>query len=291
MQVKLLRDLVEEMAGVDNGRIVDILFKKKDVNEFLIARKMELTINQVRNILYKLSAEGLVSFIRKKDKRKGWYIYYWTLKTEKCLVKLEQSLMKKIENLKGILNSRETKRFYICKPCGIEIGEEKALEHGFTCGECAEVYELSDNSRPIIDTKAKVTRTEKELALIQGELKTIREKEQKKGARENRKKAKEVEVNKLLLKTARATARKKIAEKTKKKVVKPKTPPIPRGAPSGEKKKKKIVKKKIIKPKKVVKKVVKPKTPPIPRGAPSGEKKKKKISLVGKLKKKIKKRV
>ena len=98
MQIKLLHDLVEELAGVNTGRIVSILFGKKDVNEFLIAKKMELTINQVRNILYRLSADGLVSFIRKKDKRKGWYIYYWTLKTEKCLVRLEQSLIRKIED-------------------------------------------------------------------------------------------------------------------------------------------------------------------------------------------------
>ena len=71
-QEKLIHDLVEEMAGENNGRIVDILFGKKDVNEFSIAKKMDLTINQVRNILYKLSADGLVSFIRKKDKRIGY---------------------------------------------------------------------------------------------------------------------------------------------------------------------------------------------------------------------------
>jgi len=35
------------MAGENTGRIVDILFKKKDVNEFSIAKKMDLTINQV----------------------------------------------------------------------------------------------------------------------------------------------------------------------------------------------------------------------------------------------------
>jgi len=211
MQVKLLYDLVEEMAGAGTGRIVDILFGKKDVNEFLIAKKMELTINQIRNILYKLSAEGLVSFIRKKDKRKGWYIYYWTLKTEKCLVKLEQSLIKKIKNLNEILRSREVKRFYVCKPCGIEVGEEKALEHEFTCEECAEIYELLDNSRPIRDTKAKITRTEKELALIQKELEATREKERKRRARESRKEAKKMEAKKELLKVARAAAKKKVA--------------------------------------------------------------------------------
>ena len=126
MQVRLLHDLVEEMAGEGTGRIVEILFKKKDVNEFLIAKKMELTINQVRNILYKLSADNLVSFIRKKDKRKGWYIYYWTLNTEKCLAKLEGSLIRKIEDLGKMLEARETKRFYICESCAIEVGEEKA---------------------------------------------------------------------------------------------------------------------------------------------------------------------
>lgn len=266
MQVKLLHDLVEDMAGENTGRIVEILFGKKDVNEFLIAKKMELTINQVRNILYKLSAEGLVSFIRKKDKRKGWYIYYWTLKTEKCLVKLEGSLVNKIDSLNHVLGSRETKRFYLCKPCGIEVGEEKALEHGFSCEECAEVYELSDNSGPIRDTKAKITRTQKDLVLIQGELAVIREKESKKRARAEKKLDKEEAERKALMKAVRAAARKKVAAEkakaegkvVKKKVVKKKV------------KKKASVKKKVVK--KVKKKVVK------------------KRSLIGKLKKKISKK-
>jgi len=79
----------------------------------------------------------------------------------------------------------------MCKPCGIEVGEEKALEHGFSCEECAEVYELSDNGPAIRDTKAKITRTQKDLELIQGELEILREKDKKKRARENKKADKE----------------------------------------------------------------------------------------------------
>jgi transcription factor E len=261
MQVKLLHDLVEELAGQDTGRIVEILFGKKDVNEFLISKKMELTINQVRNILYKLSADGLVSFIRKKDKRKGWYIYYWTLKTEKCLVKLEQSLMRKIENLRDVLNSRETKRFYTCKTCVIEVGEEKALEHGFTCEECAEVYELSDNSGSIRDTKAKITRREKELKLINVELEAIREKERKKRLRADKKEAKELAAKKELLKAARAAARKKVAKKAGKVIKKKAVKKVAKKKVAKKTKKKvakKAVKKKSVKKvKKAVKKVKK----------------------------------
>lgn len=256
MQVKLLHDLVEELAGEGTGEIVEILFGKKNVNEFLIAKKMNLTINQVRNILYKLSADNLVSFERKKDKRKGWYIYYWTLNTEKCLIKLEVSLVNKIKELNNVLQSRETKRFYVCKPCGIEVSEEKALDHGFTCEECAEVYELADNSGPIRDTKARITRTEKALELIRGELESIRDKARKKKAREQKKKDKEEEERKEMIKAARAAARKKVAAKTTKaKVTTAKKAPAKKAVA-----KKTVAKKKVTTKKPATKKVVAKKT-------------------------------
>ena len=273
MQIKLLYDLVEEIAGINTGRIVNILFGKKDINEFLIAKKMELTINQVRNILYRLSADGLVSFIRKKDKRKGWYIYYWTLKTEKCLVRLEQSLIRKIENLNGVLVNREIRRYYICKPCEIEVGEEKALEHGFTCEECSGVYELVDNSGSIRDTKTKITRTEKELETIHGELETAREKERKKRGRADKKEAKEKDAKKILMKAAKAAARKKIEIKAKR-VIKKKVS-IKKIVPKKNIKKKTLKRKKLAKKKMTVKKVS------------AKRKVVKKTILTGKLKKKF----
>ena len=180
MQINLLKNLVEEMTSSGGGMIVDILFEKEDVNEFLIAKKMNLTINQVRNILYKLSAEGLVSFTRKKDKKKGWYIYFWTLDTEKCLEKIRAELMKKEDELKNSLRERELGRYYVCKGCNIEVTEEKALENDFSCEECAEVYTLVDNTNTIRDLKGKITKKENEIASIMIELKNIKEKKDKK---------------------------------------------------------------------------------------------------------------
>lgn len=187
MQITLLKNLVEEMAGQEASKIVDILFTKRDVNEFLIAKKMNLTINQVRNILYKLSADGLVSFTRKKDKRKGWYIYFWTLDAEKCLIKVELELIKKIEELKHLLGNRERDRYYFCKGCNIEVTEEKALENDFTCEECADVYSLVDNTNHIRDVKGKITKKENELNEIKREIENIREKKQSKKAKEKSK--------------------------------------------------------------------------------------------------------
>lgn len=226
MQTKLLKELIEELAGAGSGQILDLLFNKKDVNEFILAKKMNLTINQVRNILYKLSAEGLVSFSRKKDKRKGWYIYYWTLDINKCLLKLKETLERKIENLKKILRNRELKRFYLCKTCNIEVNEETALEHGFTCEECAGVYELAKNESIVKDLKSKITHAERELKVIDAELELVRKKSEKKTAKKAKakkkkaKKPKKAKAKKTAKKKSNKPKAKKTAKKAKKKKAK-----------------------------------------------------------------------
>src|SRR3989344_5879391 len=84
MQIDLLKEIVSSVAGEKAKAVVDLLHQKKNVNEFLVAKKLKLTINQTRNILYKLADEGLVSFIRKKDTKKGgWDTYFWTLNSGK----------------------------------------------------------------------------------------------------------------------------------------------------------------------------------------------------------------
>ena len=77
MQEKFLKQSFEFIVGSQAEGLVDILKSDKFVNEFLIAKKLGIEINQARNLLYKLSDNGLVEFTRKKDKKKGWYTYGW----------------------------------------------------------------------------------------------------------------------------------------------------------------------------------------------------------------------
>jgi len=70
MQLGLIKEIVSGIIGKEGEKIVDILYKKKNVNEFLISKKLSMTINQTRNLLYKLSDRGLIHFIRKKDRKK-----------------------------------------------------------------------------------------------------------------------------------------------------------------------------------------------------------------------------
>ena len=189
MKVELLKDISQIVAGKNTAPIVDLLFDKKNVNEFLIAKKLSLTINQTRNILYKLSDEGLVSFVRKKDKKKGWYTYFWTFNPDKALELLQKNILKEMEQLENQLKSREVKRFYFCKSCSIEVSEETALINDFTCPECGEVYELNDNKKALNELNLNINRLKKRLEEINRELFIIDGKKVKRIANERKKEA------------------------------------------------------------------------------------------------------
>lgn len=174
MRDKLLYEVVEAIAAKSGREIVELLKDKRDVNEFKIAAKLKLTINQARNILYKLYAQDIVSFIRKKDKSKGWYIYYWTLNILKSLELLVKMKQKELHEQQNLLKSKENKSFYHCKQCSVELTEETALNHDFLCPECGSLLEASDNRDKVIEITKRINKIENEIAIIQQETQKIK---------------------------------------------------------------------------------------------------------------------
>lgn len=226
MQEKFLKSIVENLINKQAAPLIDLLIGKKNVNEFFIAKKLGLTINQARNILYKLSDFGLVSFIRKKDKRKGWFIYFWTLNVYQSLKLLENNLVKELVQLESQLKSRLDGKYYLCNTCSIENSEEVALLNDFTCQECGEVYVLSDSEGIIEDLRKRISKIKKEIELVSLERKKEEEKIKKKKIKEikrieaekkaSRKRKTRKKVNKKPKKTKKKA--KKTIKKTKRKL-------------------------------------------------------------------------
>jgi len=229
MQVKFLKSIVETLVGKQAVPIIDLLTGKEHVNEFLIAKKLALTINQTRNILYKLFDYGLVSFIRKKDKKKGWYIYFWTLNIYQSLNLLEQTMVKELEQLEIQLKNRKEKRYYTCDTCSIEVTEEIALVNDFVCSECEEVYKLSKNEELIKDLEGKIAKIKKEIEMVSSERmeeggKLEKKKERKiktaerkrKNIRDEKRKVKKAEKNKMISKISKNVSKKTKSSKKKK---------------------------------------------------------------------------
>lgn len=219
-QIRLLQSVIESFINKQSADIINIFYGKKDINEFLIAKNLKLTINQTRNILYKLLDLGMVSFIRKKDRKKGWYIYFWTLNNYQAFVLLNEDLKNRRVNLEKQLKNRKENRHYFCKTCSIEVNEETALLNNFICSECEEVYELFDNSKIIDELEKKISKLKKEIELVtieklkeEEKLELVKTRKIKKA--DNMKKAKKAR-EKLINKKVTKKLAKKPAKKSKK---------------------------------------------------------------------------
>lgn len=216
MQVNFLKSVVEDIAGKQATEIVRLLEGKKDVNEFLIAKKLKQTINQTRNILYKLADRGLVSFTRKKDKRKGWYIYFWTLNVLKSLEILKEKLDAEIKQLNNQLKNRRTKRFYFCETCNAEVGEETALLNDFTCKECGQIYALAKQDKIIKDLENRIEKLKRRAGIIEEARADLAEKEEKKIIRKSKRDEKKKKDKRKSMR-ARKNVKKAVKEKVKEK--------------------------------------------------------------------------
>jgi transcription factor E len=253
-RLELLRSISMIVAGKNTAPIADILIDKENVNEFLIAKKLDLTINQIRNVLYKLSDDGLVSFVRKKDKKKGWYTYFWTFDVEKAFLLLRKYVLRDIESLEHDLGSRKSKRYYKSPGINIEYSEERALELDFVCPETGEIMELKDNSQEIKELNSSLDKLKRKLVDIDSELVLILELKSKKVERKRKKDEKEKIAKRIAKRKATQAKNKKLAEKDKKKSKKKVKKKIVRAKKSKKKFKKKIKKKVFKKVKKVKKK-------------------------------------
>ena len=222
----LLKTIVVSLTNATASGVIYALYDKKNVNEFLIAKRLKLTINQTRNVLYRLADEGLVHFIRKKDARKGgWYTYFWTLNMSKSVQRYLVLLEEERARIHTQLVAQQTGRFYVCAHCHVEYTEEQAIEQEYACSECGEVVTTKDTSPVIAALTKELAQADARLTSIRLKLETLLHEDEKVRQRkikaDVRKKAKERAVKRALAakERARLAKSKKPAQKhTKKKV-------------------------------------------------------------------------
>ena len=222
MQIDLIKEIASEIVGKNAKEAIDILYKKKNVNEFLISKKLNLTINQTRNLLYRLADRGLVYFIRKKDSKKGgWYTYFWTLNEKRALELLKEQKNSKLKELEAELEKRKKERYYYCPVSWLEYKEEEALEHNFICPETGEVLQLKDNKEEVNKLDIEISKIKLFMNNLDTELEELEKKEKKERERkfkvDIKKKEAERKAKREKMKKERAKEEKKKMKKEKKK--------------------------------------------------------------------------
>ena len=140
---------ISEMIGGDEYlKVARSLLKAEDATDEEIASSTGLRINMVRKVLYDLFGKSLITGIRIKDERKGWFVYRWRSRREEVENFIEKQKKKINERLQQRLDYESSSEFYHCgnEDCP-RITFEDSLEAMFKCPSCNQVLNLKKNDK------------------------------------------------------------------------------------------------------------------------------------------------
>ncbi len=182
---KKVEEIMISILGEEGLSLVKELSGKQNVSEFELADRLKKDIKIVRKMLYLLYNHNLVSFTRKKDKLKGWYIYYWTLLPESIKFNYVKRKRELLARMQQRLEDEGKELFFICPSKCVRLNFDQSMDFEFHCPECGELISQDDSSERLETLR-------KRIGEIQEELEELMEKRKvrKKMARARKKKVK-----------------------------------------------------------------------------------------------------
>jgi transcription initiation factor TFIIE subunit alpha len=160
---KDLLEIITKVVGDDVLPLVRYLKDRKNVSEFKLADKLKLEVNATRNMLYRLHTLNLVTYNRKKDREKGWYISYWTFNKrrikELMVGNKKEEVLKLQDRLKNEMENENS--YFICPSMCLRVDFEEATELDYKCPECGQLLKHQDNTKTIQHLKEKLKELER----------------------------------------------------------------------------------------------------------------------------------
>lgn len=166
--MSIIDDQIIEVArffGGDEGvKIIQVLEKLGEATDETIATESGVKLSDVRKFLYKMYSHGLISAVRAKDEKKGWFIFYWRIQKDQLNAFIRDRKRKVLEKLKKRLEYEKFHEFFICEKCpNVRVSFEEAMESAFRCLNCGEQLKNVDNSKIIEFLTKKINQLEEEL--------------------------------------------------------------------------------------------------------------------------------
>jgi transcription initiation factor TFIIE subunit alpha len=140
---------ISTMIGGDEYlKVARSLLKSEDSTDEEIASSTGLRINMVRKVLYDLFGKALITGIRVKDEKKGWFVYRWRSRRDEVENFIEGQKKKIQDRLQQRLDYESSSDFYHCgnEDCP-RVTFENSLDLFFKCPSCGNVLNLKKNDK------------------------------------------------------------------------------------------------------------------------------------------------
>lgn len=141
-----------KIAGLIGGeeylKVARGLLNTDDATDEEIASATGLRINIIRKVLYDMFGKALITGIRVKDEKKGWFVYRWRAKQDQVDSFIDNQKKKILDRLQIRLEYEESSEFYHCgnKDCP-RLKFDSAVELFFKCTICKGPLNMVDNGR------------------------------------------------------------------------------------------------------------------------------------------------
>ena len=148
---------LEELLGEGGVEVASTIYDNEYTDEE-IAKETGIRVNTVRKVLYRLYDNRLASYRRTRDKKTGWYIYYWKMdlnKASEIMRNLEQEYLQK---LLQTLEYERNNMFFKCDNGCNKVVFDTASEHDFRCPECQGILSYCDNSSIVQNLEDQIRR-------------------------------------------------------------------------------------------------------------------------------------
>ncbi len=136
------------IGGDEYLKVARSLLKAKDATDEEIASSTGLRINMVRKVLYDLSSKYLITGIKIKDEKKGWFVYRWRSRREDVENYIEGQKKKVADRLQVRLDYENMSDFYHCgnSECP-RMSIIEALDRDYKCASCGKITNYKSNER------------------------------------------------------------------------------------------------------------------------------------------------
>jgi len=136
------------IGGDEYLKVARSLLKAQDATDEEIASSTGLRINMVRKVLYDLFGKALITGVRVKDERKGWFVYRWRSRRDEVENFIKNQKKKIGERLQQRLDYENSSQFYHCGNADCKrVTFEEALEELFKCPSCGAALNLKKNEK------------------------------------------------------------------------------------------------------------------------------------------------
>ena len=145
-------DSFVKIAGLIGGeeylKVARALLNTEDVTDEEIASATGLKINIVRKVLYDMFGKALITGIRVKDEKKGWFVYRWRAKQDQVDNFIDNQKKKILDRLYNRLEYEESTEFYHCGNFDCpRVKFDVAVELFFKCPNCKGSLNMIDNAK------------------------------------------------------------------------------------------------------------------------------------------------